>query len=105
MGATWSPSPIALATPTSALDVKHLGQWSALADEARRARHTPRSVTGIANAPVAALRVDDVDLPTTPRSSRTSRFGPVFGEVVHQAIGRMLQRGVAAKDAVASAVH
>lgn len=104
-GATWSPSPVALATPTSALDVKHLGQWSALADEARRPRHTPRSVTGIAKVPVAALRVDDVDLPVSPRPARTSRFGPVFGEVVHQAIGLVLQRGAAVEGAVASAVH
>ncbi len=104
-GATWSPPPIALSTPTSALDVKHLAQWSALADEARRARHAPRSVTGIAKAPVALLRVGDIDLPTPPRPTRISRFGPVFGEVVHQAIGLVLQRGITAEAAVATGVH
>jgi ATP-dependent exoDNAse (exonuclease V) beta subunit len=106
-GATWSPPPIALVTPTSALDVKHLTQWSSLADEARRPRSAPRSVTGIAKAPAVAiaLRVGDVDLPAPPRPTRTSRHGPVFGEVVHEAIGRVLKRGVTVQAAVATAAH
>jgi ATP-dependent helicase/nuclease subunit A len=104
-GAAWSQPPAAVPPVSTAIDIELLAHWSAASEEARRPRHSPRSVTGIAKA-VPVLRVGETELETKhPRPRRASRFGPVFGDVVHQAIGLVLLRGLSAHDAVAIAAR
>jgi ATP-dependent helicase/nuclease subunit A len=102
-GAPWSASPAAIKPITEAVDIELLSHWSAACDEAKRSRHAPRSVTGIAKA-APVIRVGDTEIETEhPRPRRPSRFGSVFGDVVHQAIGSVLSRGWPASRAVESA--
>ncbi|MDQ3341051.1 MAG: UvrD-helicase domain-containing protein [Myxococcota bacterium] len=92
IGASWAAPPQPFAPITDTLDIELAARWSAARDESQRSRHAPRSVTGIAKA-TPMLRVGDAELPTKEhRPKRASRFGPVFGDVVHQAIGLVLTK-------------
>ena len=81
--------------------------WTAALEAARAPRQAPWSVTAIAKAPtpVLVMRVDDAEVEAKPApAKRISRFGAVFGDVVHRAIGLVLTRGISARDAVARVV-
>nr|MBA3461798.1 UvrD-helicase domain-containing protein [Deltaproteobacteria bacterium] len=100
VGASWAAPSVPADPITSTLDIEISARWSAASDESRRSRHAPRSVTGIAKAP-PVIRIGDTEIETTrTRSRRPSRFGPVFGDVVHEAIGLVLTRGWPARRAV-----
>ncbi|WP_242393276.1 UvrD-helicase domain-containing protein [Anaeromyxobacter oryzisoli] len=63
--------------------------WKAAVADAARPRFTPGAVTAEAHARIeAAERPGEAGL---PRPERRSRFGPVFGETVHAAIGLALR--------------
>lgn len=104
-GASWSTARAAPAEITDTLDFELLTRWTTARDESQLPRHAPRSVTGIAKSqPV--LRIGETDLePKAPRPRRPSRFGPVFGDVVHQAIGLVLTRGWSADRAIEVAMR
>jgi len=64
-------------------------RWIAAAAEAARPRFRPASVSGEAHVQAPA---DEPDAPEPLlRKSREGRFGNVFGEIVHRAIGLMLR--------------
>ena len=106
------PSPAAPVAAPEVDDGVH-GRWMEALALAARPGLAPASVTGEARReepalpPAAApVAVDpdaaDEDEPARPR--RESRFGPVFGETVHRAIGLALaDAGLAPADAVARA--
>ncbi len=99
-GASWSSQRAPLGPITDTLDIELLAKWAEACAQAKLPKHAPRSVTGVAKA-VPVLRVGDTDLETKqPRPKRLSRFGPVFGDAVHEAIGLVLTRGWSASRAV-----
>jgi ATP-dependent exoDNAse (exonuclease V) beta subunit len=69
--------------------------WKAASAEAARPRHVPTSVTAEAHRADAG-RLDDAG----PRPLREGRFGSLFGETVHRAIGLALRLGLAPAAAV-----
>lgn len=102
-GASWSVPSAPLPPLTDTLDIELLATWSTAREQAQQPRHAPRSVTGLAKA-MPALRVGDADLEMrSPRPLRPSRFGPVFGDAVHRAIGLVLTRSWPTSRAVATA--
>lgn len=98
-GASWAAPPPPRAPLTDTLDIELVAAWSTACDQARAPRHVPRSVTGLAKA-TPVLRVGDRALEVRAPRRRRSRFGPIFGEVVHRAIGLVLTRGWLASRAV-----
>jgi hypothetical protein len=72
--------------------------WPSRAALALRARHTPTGVSAATHtdAPTPAD-------PSAPATRRLGRFGPLFGETVHLAIGHALRSGLAPGGAVARA--
>jgi ATP-dependent helicase/nuclease subunit A len=104
-GATWSTSPM---SPTSAdadevddLEQRLATAWTTAAAEASQPRYTPVSVTGEA---MGAVAEDDEG----PRhlAKRKGRFGTVFGETVHRAIGIVVREpSVTAAEGVARAAR
>lgn len=103
--ASWASPRAPLPPLTDTLDIELLAAWSTARDQAQRPRHAPHSVTGLAEAS-PALRIGDTDLDAgPPRRSRPGRFGPVFGDAVHRAIGLVLIRGLSAHHAVEAAAR
>jgi ATP-dependent helicase/nuclease subunit A len=83
-------------------------RWSAAAAEAGRPRFRPVSVTGEAHA----IGFDDVDrdagevTDASRRKPRNGRYGALFGETVHRAIGLVLNEpGLHTADAVQRAAR
>ncbi|MCX5746413.1 MAG: UvrD-helicase domain-containing protein [Proteobacteria bacterium] len=103
-GAAWAP-PLPPPRVHAVVDDDDLeARWSAARDAARSSRHAPRSVTALAKAPPVTLRIDDAEVETpAPRVVRIGRFGALFGDVVHRAIGLVLTRQLDAPAAVARA--
>ncbi len=99
-GASWSSQRAPLAPITDTLDIELISRWTEACAQSKLPKHAPRSVTGVAKMrPV--LRVGDTDLETKqPRPKRLSRFGPVFGDAVHEAIGLVLTRGWSASHTI-----
>lgn len=77
------------APDASSLAVELDAQWTKARDQALVPRLAPSSVTRLAHEG----RADDEesDDPPRPRGRRASRFGPVFGDTVHGAIGLCLE--------------
>jgi ATP-dependent exoDNAse (exonuclease V) beta subunit len=93
VGAHWAqavPAPSAeMQTDADTLEREVAARWTTAATESARPHFRPASVSEEA-AP--ALR-DEEEEPArpTPRKPRPGRFGPVFGTVVHEAIGLVLR--------------
>ena len=78
-------------------------RWAAAAAEAARPRFRPASVSGEAHAEPRGEGPDAGE--SAPRKPREGRFGSVFGETVHRAIGLVLRDPMlAAEEAVRRAV-
>jgi ATP-dependent helicase/nuclease subunit A len=79
-------------------------RWTAAAAEAARPRFRPASVSGEAQVQPPA---EEPDAPEPlPRKSREGRFGSVFGETVHRAIGILLRdRSISAEEAIQRAAR
>jgi ATP-dependent exoDNAse (exonuclease V) beta subunit len=103
-GAAWSRALPAPARPApgdaAALFAEVAGRWEAAAREAARPRFRPvgvaeaaRGVEGRPSVEDRALAEDRAAGPTAEPAltSRTGRFGPLFGATVHQAIGLLLR--------------
>jgi ATP-dependent helicase/nuclease subunit A len=71
-------------------------RWEAAATEAARPHFTPVSVSEDA---AASLRGEEEGVPPSSRKPRPGRFGPVFGAVVHEAIGLVLRDPALVADA------
>jgi ATP-dependent helicase/nuclease subunit A len=90
-GATWAravPTPV----PPEWGEASHLEQevstrWVAAAEEASRPRFRPVAVTGEAKA--AERETDEILL--APAAKRAGRYGPIFGDTVHRAIGIVMR--------------
>jgi ATP-dependent helicase/nuclease subunit A len=93
VGAPWAravPAP-SEATQVSAdiLEREVSARWETAAAEAARPRFKPASVSEEA---ALSLRAEDEEpARATARKPRAGRFGPVFGTVVHEAIGLVLR--------------
>src|SRR5205814_8983503 len=106
-GAPWSAA--IEAVPERAIEAEDPGgereraaRLSEIAAEAARPRTVPRGVSGIAHTLAPAEGETAADAPALPR--RESRFGNVFGQTVHLAIGIFLRDAtVGAAGAVARA--
>jgi ATP-dependent helicase/nuclease subunit A len=106
VGATWSKgiepaAPVSVEGPASALEESLAARWAAAMAVSSEARLQPRGVASQAHlVPVLA----EGELAAVP-APRTSRFGTVFGETVHRAIGVVLRGGPGgAAEAVGNAV-
>jgi ATP-dependent helicase/nuclease subunit A len=88
-GATWAQEtrPAVPPTPAEAADLERRAAeaWTAAAVEAARPRFRPASVSEEAGA---ILRHEQTQ--PAGRKPRVGRFGPLFGNVVHEAIGLVL---------------
>lgn len=112
-GAQWSKQ---LAAPPTGMklveDAAVVGAWEAARAAAVVPRAQPTSVTALAKgggpvapvpvvaAPVLAPAEGELEVPPPSRPKRVGRYGSRFGDVVHQAIGLALTRGLAARAAV-----
>lgn len=100
-GASWSTTARDATPPREVNDSDLVARWTIARDSARLPRRAPRSVTALAKGDKIALRVDDTELEDRPqRPPRVGRFGPVFGDAVHRAIGLALVRGLTPTEAV-----
>lgn len=80
--------------------------WNEALSSASNPQAAPSSVTSIAKAQPVLQRLGDADVEVRPpRPARVGRFGPIFGEVVHLALGSVLTRGLAPSDAVVRAAR
>ncbi len=103
IGASWSQLPAASMALTDTLDIELLARWTEACQQSQKPEHAPRSVTGLSKA-APVLRIGDDDLETrAPRPRRASRFGPVFGDAVHHAIGLVLTESWSAEQATQTA--
>jgi ATP-dependent helicase/nuclease subunit A len=109
---------------------ERLARWAAAWGESKKARLAPASVTGVAKGGAAAadaraervadasgagaeaaadgevvMRVGDGEVERPVKVRRTGRFGAIFGETVHRAIGMVIARGVAPREAVERAAR
>jgi ATP-dependent exoDNAse (exonuclease V) beta subunit len=101
-GASWSKRPPKTATAIEDVnDEVIVAAWAPALAVARTPHHQPTSITAIAKAPAPSLRVEDTDIEIKPlRLKRIGRFGSIFGDTVHQAIGLVLTRELSARAAV-----
>lgn len=98
-----SPSPSASRPTPRTVDDD--AAWSAQREAALKPRLAPRSVTALAKGDLL-VRIDDEELPgAEPRVIRVARHGPLFGDVVHRAIGLTLSRRLPAPEAVEQAAR
>jgi len=93
LGALWSravPAP-SEETPADAdaLEREVSVRWETAATEAARPRFKPASVSE--EATLALREEEEEPVPPMARKPRPGRFGPVFGTVVHEAIGLVLR--------------
>jgi ATP-dependent helicase/nuclease subunit A len=77
----------------SKIESRLRAQWSSRVALAKRPFRIPIGVTSI-----------DDEQPQPARVAAAGRFGPVFGETVHRAIGLVLRRNLSAEEAVSRAV-
>jgi ATP-dependent helicase/nuclease subunit A len=93
LGAAWALAirPPARPAPADATELERRVSetWTTAAIDAARPRFTPASVSEEASA-VPRQEPAEATLPAVPKS-RAGRFGPVFGTVVHEAIGLVLR--------------
>jgi ATP-dependent helicase/nuclease subunit A len=90
------PPPPRCLGDASALAGEVQAAWSVASREAARPRFTPVAVTAEAHA-----TTEPAEVPSeagSPRPERRSRFGPLFGETVHLAIGLALREPTLALD-------
>jgi ATP-dependent helicase/nuclease subunit A len=96
-GAKWSraikpPVPVALDGPDSALEQTITERWAVAIAASSQPRLRPRGVSSQAHLiPVVSAEGEGEHQPTPVRVVRASRFGTVFGETVHRAIGLVLR--------------
>jgi ATP-dependent helicase/nuclease subunit A len=107
-GAPWARTvPVAAGQPPAdpeALERQVSGTWEPAAAEAARPRFAPASVSEEAQAALADTGLESAE--PAARKPRPGRFGPVFGAVVHEAIGLALRDPeLAAAAAVRSAAE
>ncbi len=99
--APWKPRRVPSIVPAPDEDAI-VRDLAAALTAARAPRFRRAAVSAEAHARAEAV-VDDEQEAVPPPRGRASRFGPRYGTVVHRAIGLVLQRGLAAVDAVARA--
>lgn len=92
----------AVAPPTvcDALERDTRAAWEAAAAASKVPRFRPRAVSADAKAEVRVLAQEPPDIASKAPKRRIGRFGPVFGETVHRAIGLALLRKMAPIEAV-----
>ncbi len=92
-GAPWARAVPAVSeearADADALEREVSARWETVATEAARPRFKPASVSE--EAALSLREEEDGSVPATPRKPRPGRFGPVFGTVVHEAIGLVLR--------------
>ena len=103
-GAVWSrgikpPDPVKLDGPPCAVEAELAARWTSAFAESSRSRFSPRGISSQAHL-VPPARTEEAPTPAPAR--RPSRFGTVFGDTVHRAIGLVL-RGQSATAAVEEA--
>jgi ATP-dependent helicase/nuclease subunit A len=91
-GAAWSgeisaPAPVPVDGAASPLEQSLGTQWAAAVAESGQPRLQPRGVSSQAHL----VSVSTEGEPTPVPAARTSRFGTVFGDTVHRAIGMVLR--------------
>jgi len=105
-GTHWSKRPPPAepepARPNVALERDLSVAWAAALAESSRPRYAPTSVTALAKS---APAVDPPEDRAAPRARREGRFGPVFGETVHRAIGFILTGHLAEPSAAIEAAR
>jgi ATP-dependent helicase/nuclease subunit A len=84
--------------------------WGLAMEEAGRSRFqriAASSLGKLAKGQSPAEGSEEDDDPEPPRQARAreGRFGPVFGDTVHRALALVLERNIAARDAVARAAR
>lgn len=93
-GAPWAAEPPVAAVPRLAAGEPEDGalpaRWSQAAAEAAAPRFRPRGVSRLAHEPPAPIREEETESPGDA-ATRRGRFGPVFGDTVHRAIGRLVE--------------
>jgi len=90
----------------SSLDARLALQWSGAIGDASRPRMKRVAASSLAKQPVPSADGDDEeDRERRPAKPRVGRFGPVFGDTVHRALGLVLERGLAAPAAVERAAR
>jgi len=107
-GARWSKNLAAQPTEVRVVsDADVMAKWTTALAGARKPRHVPRAVTALAKTEAAvALRIGEAEMETPPpRPRRIGRYGPIFGETVHRAIGLTLTRGLEPTQAVEQAAR
>jgi ATP-dependent helicase/nuclease subunit A len=97
------PAPPRLPGDGSALDAEVDARWQAAVAGAARPRFAPAAVTAEAHASSADEESADGEDARPSRPPRASRFGNVFGDTVHRAIGLALTYGLAPDAAVSRA--
>lgn len=107
-GAKWSKKlRLAQAWPelsVTSADAEIAAQWAEALHRSSAPRFVPVAVSSEAAAVIQARPADDLDDAPASRKRREGRFGPLFGETVHRAIGKViLERAADASDAVARA--
>ena len=84
------------------LDTRLATGWRDAIADAGRARMMRVAASGLAKQ----LGEDEEDRePARPPKARMGRFGPVFGDTVHRAMGLVLERGLSARDAIQRAAR
>jgi ATP-dependent helicase/nuclease subunit A len=107
-------APQTAAEPAALLDDRIARQWSEALGVASRPRFRraaassfakESSARALAGAAQGVEEPDDEEAPTNINKPRPGRFGSVFGETVHRAIGLVLTRRAVPADAVARAAR
>jgi len=97
--ATIAPADAVATADGAAVEHDVMARWAAAGAEAARPRFKPASVSGEAHALQAVAPGDLEETPTA--KPRAGRFGPLFGTVVHAAIGLVLRdEGLSVEEAV-----
>ncbi|MBI5500831.1 MAG: UvrD-helicase domain-containing protein [Deltaproteobacteria bacterium] len=106
-GASWARTPPPAAPSPAFADpgaeARRDEQWASAAREAALPKFRPRGVAAAAHEPPPVAEDDTASsvatAATETRPARPGRFGPVFGDTVHLAIG-LAVGGIAAREAV-----
>jgi len=99
-GAPWAAEPPPATVPRLAADERGgdapAARWARAAAEAAAPRFRPCGVSRSAHEPPLPWPEEETESPAetagpSRREARRGRFGPVFGETVHRAIGRLVE--------------
>ncbi|MDI7270067.1 MAG: PD-(D/E)XK nuclease family protein, partial [Myxococcota bacterium] len=107
-GAAWASKPPAAAVPVFETDERAEAalhaRWTEAADEVSKPRFRPRGVSSLAHDLPPAAEDETASPAAACPGDRRGRFGPVFGDTVHLAVGHAL-RGLPAEEAVRRAAR